>query len=129
MKLLIDKSSCIADKKFEVMDLDNNVVYYCQPDFSYKKRLHLLDKKNNRIAYIQYKILSIQNDVEYYTFDDEKIDLSSYEMANIEEDKCSCLMNNSLVFTVCEDGGKIIIEMLDEANVVLCLLFFLGNIE
>lgn len=128
MNLYINKNELRIDNTFEIKDANGVTLYYCMPDFSYKKRLHLIDNKDNKIAYIQYKILTSQNGVSYFDSDDNMKDFSFFDIAKKDDYLCVCTKSNNIIFNVFEDDDKIVIDIKDDINVVDCVLFFLGNL-
>lgn len=109
-------------KKNEIIDENGNIKYWCQPDFSYKKRLHVYNSDNNEIGYVQYKVISLQSDVEYFDAADNKLDYSEYTFVEEKDSSFVVLYDGNKIATVCNDTFEIN-DREDE-----CLLFIFGNI-
>lgn len=122
--LIINKDKFSIDCKNEILDENGSIKYWCQPDFAFKKRLHVYDEKNNEIGYVQYKILKSQDAVEYYNHNNNKIDISDYKIVgdnwNVEILHKDCVVLESKI-----NGDYINIDIKD--NLSLLILFGLQN--
>ena len=95
--LVININNYSTTKKCELLDETGNIKYWSQPDFSYKKRLHVYDSSDKELGYVQYKILSSQKGDELY-IENKKVDIDNI---NIEK-------NGENSFVV-KNGNKTII--------------------
>lgn len=86
----------ILANKVEIIDNDN-VVFWSQPDFSYKHRVHIYSNSNDEIGYIQYKVTSNQNgNIIFYPNDN---------IADISE--LSCIIIDDLHIRILDKGSEI----------------------
>ena len=120
--LKIDLNNFDISKRNEILNGNGDMEYWCQPDFAYKKRLHVYDNKNNEIGYVQYKILSSQEGIEYYDAKDNKIDFGNLGINKISKTNFSIKDNDEIVADI-NEGILNIKEKTDE-----CLLLILGVI-
>ena len=116
--LIINKDKFSIDCRNEIVDEDGNIKFWCQPDFAFKKRLHVYDENNNEIGYVQYKILKSQEAVEYYDHNNNKLDFSDYQVVgdnwNIE------ITHNSAVVLKSEvNGENAIVDIKDNLNLLI----------
>ena len=78
--LIMNIDNFSLNAKNKVFNNDGKLLYWSQPDFAYKNRLHVYDDSDAEIGYIQYKILSSQKENEIYDADDKRIDVSSFSI-------------------------------------------------
>lgn len=130
MKLKIDFTDFSINNKVEIQDIYNSVRYWSQPDFSYKKRVHIYDDKNNEIGYVQYIILSSQDEVLYFDKNNKPIDIKDYKVTKYTSELSYKLEYNesevasiNLVDNVCE------IDIFDETHINNCLLKIYGEMN
>lgn len=77
MKLIISDINSILEKRVDINNESGELLFYSQPDFAYKHRVHIYDNKDEEIGYVQYIILSSQTSNEIYTSQDELLNLSN----------------------------------------------------
>ena len=121
--LYIDFNNFELNSRYEIKDEDGVVRYWSQSDFAYKQRVHIYDENDNEIGYVQYKILSIQDGVEYYSKDDIKLDLSNYVIDNKDNGDYDIRNNGMVVCSV--RGGQI--DIIDNNNECLLLVYGLAK--
>lgn len=117
-----DKFSIVT--RYDLLNENGNIEFWCQPDFAYKMRLHVYDKNNDEIGYVQYKILSTQDGVEYYDNKDNKLDLNSY-IVNGKDYYYEITHNNVVVLKSILKENEIEVDVKD--NLSLLILFGLIN--
>lgn len=117
-----DKFSIVT--RYDLLNENGNIEFWCQPDFAYKMRLHVYDKNNDEIGYVQYKILSTQDGVEYYDNKDNKLDLNSY-IVNGKDYNYEITHNDVVVLKSILKENEIEVDVKD--NLSLLILFGLIN--
>lgn len=124
--LIINIDDFALNKRNEILDETGKLIFWSQPDFAYKQRVHIYDDVNNEIGYVQYKILSIQEGNEIYDSFDSRLDLSGFKQLNmINIWTYDIELNGSIVASIKE--GKI--EIADNSIINKCLLFIFSLIE
>lgn len=118
--LIIDLNTFALDSKYEILNEKNELQYWSQPDFAYKKRVHIYDNKDNELGYVQYKILSCQDGSTYFNKEDRDIDLSDLKIINKKADWQFEIEN---IASVSVDKNMIMIDIVDENKIDKCLLF------
>ena len=115
-------------KRNEIVDENNVVKYWSQPDFAYKNRVHIYDTDNNEIGYVQYINLSIQEEVEVYDKNDNRIDINKYSYVNYNSQWQYSIKYNG------EDLGNLNLKSENcEINITnsdledMCILFIFSN--
>lgn len=121
--LIIDLDNFALDKKSEINNEKGELQYWSQPDFAYKKRVHIYDNKDNELGYVQYKILSSQDGATYFTNDDKTVDLSDLKVINKNGDWQYDIDN---VASLKVDGNKVTIDIVDENKIKKGLLLIYG---
>lgn len=122
--IAINKDKFSIATRYDLLNEDGKIEFWCQPDFAYKMRLHVYDKNNDEIGYVQYKVLSIQDGVEYYDNKDNKLDLSSY-VVNGENYNYEIIHNDVVVLKSILKENEIKVDVKD--NLSLLILFGLIN--
>lgn len=118
--------------KTELINDKGEIEYTCIYDFSYKKRIRILDKNNNEVAYIQFRALSSVNKIGLYDKQDKQLAYINLNETTIKDDNWSITDDNKIidkdnneVMSVTND--KTIIN--DDNDVLKCImcLFILAN--
>lgn len=122
--ITINKDKFSIATRYDLLNENGNIEFWCQPDFAYKMRLHVYDKNNDEIGYVQYKILSTQDGVEYYDNKDNKIDLYSY-IVNGKDYNYEITHNGVVVLKSVLKENEIEVDVKD--NLSLLILFGLIN--
>lgn len=122
--ITINKDKFSIATRYDLLNEDGKIEFWCQPDFAYKMRLHVYDKNNDEIGYVQYKILSTQDGVEYYDNKDNKLDLSSY-VVDGENYNYEIIHNDVVVLKSILKENEIKVDVKD--NLSLLILFGLIN--
>ena len=122
--ITINKDKFSIATRYDLLNEDGNIEFWCQPDFAYKMRLHVYDKNNDEIGYVQYKILSTQDGVEYYDNKDNKLDLNSY-IVNGKDYNYEITHNDGVVLKSILKENEIEVDVKD--NLSLLILFGLMN--
>ena len=118
--LIIDLNTFALDSKYEILNEKDELQYWSQPDFAYKKRVHIYDNKDNELGYVQYKILSCQDGATFFNKEDKDIDLSDLKIINIKGDWQFDIED---VASINVEVKKIMIDIVDEHKIDKCLLF------
>ena len=109
------------NKKIELLNDNNEVMYWLIYDFAYKRRMRIFDSLDNEVAYVNLKIESLNNDIALYDKEDQLI--SVYDKGNviINEDGYTIkdLMNINKKDNCYE------LEVLDEDNVLTSIMYLL----
>lgn len=127
--LIIDRNTYDVNSRNDIKDENNNVEYYSQYDFAYKKRSHVYDNNNNEIGYVQYKILSIQDGNNCFYKDDKQIDLNDLIIKNQNDEFNFDVYNDEkLVMSVISDKDFIKLDIKEDAYKDRCLLLVLTKI-
>lgn len=122
--ITLNKDEFSINTRYDLLNENGNIEFWCQPDFAYKMRLHVYDKNDDEIGYVQYKILSIQEKVEYYDNEDNKLDLSSY-IINGKDYNYEIIHNDIVVLkSILKED---VIEIDNKDNLSLLILFGLMN--
>ena len=122
--ITINKDKFSIATRYDLLNENGNIEFWCQPDFAYKMRLHVYDKNNDEIGYVQYKILSTQDGVEYYDNKDNKLDLNSYIVKG-KDYNYEITHNDVVVLKSILKENKIEVDVKD--NLSLLILFGLIN--
>lgn len=122
--IIIDKNKFTINTRYDLLNENGNIEFWCQPDFAYKMRLHIYDKNNEEIGYVQYKILSIQDGVEYYDSKDNRLDFSSY-IINGKDNNYEIIHDDVVVLKSILKENVIEVDVKD--NLSLLILFGLIN--
>lgn len=125
--IVIDTKNLILGKRNNIVDENDELVYWTQPDFSYKHRVHIYRADNSEVGYVQYKILSIQKDVEYYDYMDNRLEFSNYKIVNKKSNFEYDIECDNDVTNITHDGERCYIE--SNTNLDKCLLLFFGNLK
>lgn len=122
--IIIDKNKFSINTRYDLLNENGNIEFWCQPDFAYKMRLHIYDKNNEEIGYVQYKILSIQDGVEYYDSKDNRLDFSNY-IINGKDNNYEIIHDDVVVLKSILKENVIEVDVKD--NLSLLILFGLIN--
>ena len=106
--LIIDKNTFALNARNEIRDENDNLAYWSQPDFSYKQRVHVYDSKDNEIGYVQYKILSIQEKINFFDAFDKPIDMFDLNQTNKTSKWNYEISKNDVICTVTEKENRVI---------------------
>lgn len=128
MKLIINSYKDYLTSKTIITDDEKNEIFWSQPDFSYKHRVHVYDKNNNEIGYVQYAILSSQQTNELYYANDTQMDLSVYDVKELK-DSCTVYRDNNKVMDILCNDNEIVITIDNEDIINDCLLIAFGIIK
>lgn len=124
--LILDLDNFSLDTKTEIKNEEGKLQYWSQPDFAYKKRVHIYDDKDNEVGYVQYKILSNQSHPIICTKDDNEIDFTDFKIINNDENGKYEIEN---VAVVKNDNKRLLIEIKDNNKTDKCILFIFSTIE
>lgn len=120
--MIINGFRNIFNEKVEVLN-DDTVVFWSQPDFSYKSRVHIYNCNNTEIGYIQYKTTSTQIGNIVYFSDDEIVDLSSFSIDNQNDSKVSVLINDNIIGYFEYENENVIFSNVDSDFIDVYLLY------
>lgn len=127
--LFINIDNFKLDKKTEIVDENGNLQFWSQPDFSYKCRVHVYDKNDNEIGYVQFKILTIQDKINYFNKEDKPIemeDLKVIEQKSNFDYKVSSGLNE--VMSVTKEDNRVTINVQEEhINRCILLMYSLAD--
>ena len=121
--LIIDNNTFALNAKNEIKDENGNLKYWSQPDFSYKQRVHVYDNQDNEIGYVQYKILSSQEHINFFDYTDKEIDMADLTQINKQSKWNYQIARNDVICEVKEDNNKVLIDIKDSNLVDKCILF------
>lgn len=128
--LIINIDNFDINTKTEMNNGDGELKYWSQPDFSYKRRTHIYDSRDNEIGYVQYKVLSIQDNNGVFSKEDNPILLDDFYINNRQSIwNYDIFKDNNLIASIEENGGKVIIKILNEDYTEKCLLLVYSNYE
>ena len=127
--LIIDSNTFALNVKNEIKDEKGNIKYWSQPDFSHKHRVHLYDNQDNEIGYVQYKILSSQEHINFFDYTDKEIDMSDLAQINKQSKWNYQITKDGEVCDVKENNGNILIDVKDNNLVDKCILFIFSLVE
>lgn len=105
-------------------DDNQEVVFYSQPDFAYKKRLHIYNSNNEEVGYVQYKILSIQNCNELFDASDRKIDVDDIEVV-YETNDILVKENGEVIMNIINNDNQISVDIKEIEDKYILLLYSL----
>lgn len=121
--LIIDLNKFSLFEKNEIENENGSTQYWSQPDFSYKRRVHIYDSENNEIGYVQYKILSSQNEIGFYDKDDKPIILDDLQILYKKDEwNYSIVKNNNEIVLLEKVDNLVKIEIKDYSEINKCLL-------
>lgn len=136
MKLRFTDNSFSLDGKTEFINEKGEIEYIGIYDFSYKKRIRILDKNNNEVAYIQFRVIS---DIDQITLFDKQDNQLAYIKLNddtIQEDGYKKMGDDTSYKVIDKDGNEIMNVMKDEAIIngdvlkcIMCLYVFKNKDE
>lgn len=127
--LYIDLNNFSLTKKSEILKEDI-IAYWSQPDFAYKRRVHIYDSNNDEIGYVQYKILTCQSGIEYFDKTDKQIDVSDIVVENKESEyNYELVSNGNVVAKVFKDNNRLNIDIMNDSMINKCLLLVYGLID
>lgn len=112
----------ILANKVEIIDNDN-VVFWSQPDFSYKHRVHIYSNSNDEIGYIQYKVTSNQNGNIICYPNDNIADISELSCIKIDDLHIRILDKGSEIGNIEYLGDDIIISINNNDIIDMYILF------
>lgn len=128
--LIIDLEKFSLYSKNEIVNDNGNLQYWSQPDFSYKHRVHIYDKDSNEIGYVQYKILSTQDTINYFDKEDKEISISNLTVKNKSgEWDYSIYKDNEQIASLNSKDNKVYIEINNDLEADKCLLLIFGLAE
>lgn len=128
--LIIDLEKFSLYSKNEIVNGNGNLQYWSQPDFSYKHRVHIYDKESNEIGYVQYKILSTQDTINYFDKEDKEISISNLTVKNKSgEWDYSIYKDNEQIASLNSKDNKVYIEINNDLEADKCLLLIFGLAE
>ena len=128
--LIINIDNFDINTKTEMNNGDGELKYWSQPDFSYKRRTHIYDSCDNEIGYVQYKVLSTQDNNSVFSKEDNPILLDDFYINNKQSIwNYDIFKDNNLIASIEENGGKVIIKILNEDYTEKCLLLVYSNYE
>lgn len=127
--LIINNNTFALDARNEIMDENGNLKYWSQPDFSYKQRVHVYDNQDNEIGYVQYKILSCQEHINFFDNTDKPIDMSDLKQINVQSKWNYQISNGDIVCEVKENGNNVLIDVKDDNQINRCILFVFSLAE
>lgn len=78
--IIVSEINEILNKKIKINNEKGEAVFWSQPDFSYKKRVHIYDRNDNEIGYVQYLITSSQKGNEVYDSFDHFIEFNNFKL-------------------------------------------------
>ena len=142
MLLILDKNTFSLQDKVELKDENNNLKYWSIYDFAYKNRTRLFDENDNEIGYLQFKVLSSQDEIGFYHIDGNKITslklnedlkdeyyletLNWYIKGDIKKWNYKVVDKDNKEIMSVETDKAIIIDDLDVVN-CLMIIFALGD--
>lgn len=138
MILTFEDKSFKLDSKTELKNEKGEIVYTCIYDFSYKKRIRILDKSNNEIAYIQFKILSSIDQITLYDKQDKQLAYIKQNSEVIEDDGLRCIGNYDNYKIVDKNNNEIMVLANNTVNIsddnyilkcIMCLYVFANKEE
>lgn len=113
----------------EIKDGKEEILYWTQYDFSFKKRLHLY-KNNFEIGYVQYDILSSNNCNECFDSNDKKIEYNDYKIINvIDENNYEIELLGEIKAIITKSNNILEISIKDEKLVDDIVLLVFKNIK
>lgn len=126
--MIIGNYNNILHDVVQIMD-NNSVVYWSQPDFSYKHRIHLYNVDNKEIGYVQYKVTSEQKDNYVFSCDDSVIDVSSYSYSKDDEGCINILLNNNKIANLkfVDDSIDISFNNNDAIDIMMLYIYSILN--
>lgn len=127
--LIINTSDFALNAKNEIKDENGNLVFWSQPDFSYKQRVHVYDAQNEEIGYVQYKILSSQEHINFFDKTDKPIDMSDIKQVNKKTKWEYQLEKDNVICEVKENGSNVIIDIKDNEQINSCILLIFSLAE
>lgn len=127
--LIIDRNTFALNAKNEIKDEDGNLKYWSQPDFSYKQRVHIYDSQDNEIGYVQYKILSSQEHINFFDYTDKEIDMSDLMQINKQSKWNYQITKDDVICDVKENDDTVLIDVKDNNLVDKCILFIFSLAE
>ena len=125
--IIIDLNNFSLDAKNELVNENGELQFWSQPDFAYKKRVHVYDATNDEIGYVQYKILSIQKDVDVFDKKDKPININQYSLEKIAPYEYNISKDNKQIMTSKKQNDKVIIDIKEDIN--MCILLFYKLLE
>ena len=128
--LIIDKETFGIGNKNLINNENGELQYWTQPDFSYKKRLHIYDKNDNEIGYVQYKILSCQEGNGFFSKEDKQINLDEWNYQNDKSEwNYDVYYKDALMSRIVNDDYLIKITINDDSYINECLFMIFGKIS
>lgn len=122
----IDIKNFSINNKNQILNEEGKICFWSIYDFAYKKRVHIYDSLNNEIGYVQYKIISTQNDTLCFDLEDKLIDMNGFKAINKKDNwTYDITYNDKSVATVVD--GRITIE--DSSIINKCILFIFSLAE
>lgn len=126
--------------KFEIKDVDGENRYWGIYDFSYKRRLRIFDKDNNELAYIQYRVSSLEKGITFYDVEDNKIayigQQDNLQDIVVEPDNWKIVgdVSNWDIRIIAADGRELMstndktheINIMDDSDVLKCVFCVLA---
>ena len=122
--LVIDINNYSTTKKCELLDETGNIKYWSQPDFSYKKRLHVYDSSDKELGYVQYKILSSQKGDELY-IENKKVDIDNINIEKNGENSFVVKNGNKTIIVANKKDNLINVDIADDNEKYILLLYTL----
>lgn len=128
--LIINKDKFDVNNKNLINNENGELQYWTQPDFSYKKRVHIYDRNDNEIGYVQYKILLCQDGNNFFSKEDKQIELNDWNYQNEKTEwNYDIYFKDILIANIVEDCSTVKITINDDSYINECLLMIFGKLS